>query len=327
MEEEKSTMIDLFHHGTTDDPDIFRVVDMNGNWTHYYIQSKNLYVPAVSWILKIGFPKGTRFYEYLLSVTKQESKQILEAAGDRGTRVHAAIDNLIEGAEISMEALYPNDITGRPEKLNLSEYSCLLAFQAWADRFKPHVIPVKRTLATDSFAGTLDILCSIQLTAGQKVTLNGKLITLTETKRVKVLLDWKTSGGIYSEYKAQVAAYYEAIADDSIEYTGIVRLGTAHKNGLIAEKGYGYEMVIWDKETTYGHIRAFKAARLIYDLESEPFEFSDLKIPFSVKTDIPQHVDEIKEEVNNTDSSEEATVKKTVAKKTNGKKKNVESKL
>ena len=121
--------IKLFNLGDTDNPDIKRVLDMNGNWTHYFRVSKNLYAPAVNWILKIGFPKGIGFYEYLLSVTKEESRKILEEAGEKGTRVHMAIRNIIDGVEVSLDSMYPNDLTGRPEKLNLNEYQCLCAWK------------------------------------------------------------------------------------------------------------------------------------------------------------------------------------------------------
>lgn len=313
--------IKLFNLGDTDNPDIKRVLDMSGNWTHYHIVSKNLYVPAVNWILKIGFPKGVGFYQYLLSTTKEEAKKLLEEAGERGTRVHQAIRNLIDGVAVNMDSMFPNDLTGRPEKLSSEEYACLLAFKAWADKYKPEFEFQEKTVATDLYAGTIDFTGTILLTAGEKVNENGKTITLKETRRVKVLLDWKTSGAIYDEYKAQVGAYADALDDKDIVYTGVIRLGTAHKNGVVGQAGYGYEMKIWNVDETNNNIRSFKAAKLLYDFQNpDAYEFDSSEIPFSIKLEVPKYV---KPTINNGNSPKEQKGKKPIAKRVNAKKTNV----
>ncbi|QGH73104.1 MAG: hypothetical protein [Podoviridae sp. ctviO18] len=320
--------IKLFRKGDTNNPDIKRVIDLAGNWTHYFVVSKNLYVPAVNWILKIGFPKGIGFYEYLLSVTKEEARKVLEEAGERGSRIHSAIIDLLNKTEITKNSLYPNELTGRPELLTQDEWACLLSWQAFTLKYKPRTIAIEKTVATDKYAGTIDWIGYITLSAGDKINENGKSILNKETREIKILLDWKSSGAIYTEYKAQTGSYYDANGDESIGYTGVLRMGTGHLNGLVQEKGYGYELKIWDKNTTDQHIRAFKASQLLCELENpEPYEFNTTEIPASIQVDVPIVEDESKlqldDKVKTPASPKVSKAKKAMPKKAKGEKTNV----
>ncbi len=54
----KPTTVDSYKNAGTDDEHLFRVVDRAGDWTHYFQNEINQYMPAVNHILQIGFPKG-----------------------------------------------------------------------------------------------------------------------------------------------------------------------------------------------------------------------------------------------------------------------------
>lgn len=265
--------------GDTNDPDIKRVLDLNGDWTHYKVVSKNRFVPAVSHVLKLGFPKGMGFYNYLLSVSKEQSEKILEESGEKGSRVHSAIGDVIGGLEITFNSLYPNDITGRPEKLSQGEWYCLLAFKAFCEACKPEQIAVEKTVATNEYAGTIDFVGTMLIKETPKA----------EPKRIKVLLDWKSGGGIYDDYKLQTAAYFEALKDPFIEYTGVVRLGTKHKNGGL--DNCGYEVKLWNKDETFRHYRAFESALDIFRLNDSEFKLDETEMPASIKLSIPKYAE------------------------------------
>jgi hypothetical protein len=82
------------------------------------------FVPSVIWIA--GFhPKGVQFYKWLANQGWDESQAIKQTAGDKGSKVHAAVEDLIAGNTVSMEAKYLNHSTERDEPLSLEEYETL----------------------------------------------------------------------------------------------------------------------------------------------------------------------------------------------------------
>ena len=64
---------------------------------------KHEYVPSVTWICD-HYPKGVAFYKWLASKGWDESQAIKSAAGDKGSKVHYAIRDLIEGRVVQHEA-------------------------------------------------------------------------------------------------------------------------------------------------------------------------------------------------------------------------------
>src|SRR5690349_8950510 len=75
----------------TKHPDVFRVVDRDGNWENYYVKSKNVYLPGVTTILNRGYAKGAFFEQWLSQHTAEERDQILKSAGEKGDKVHRVI--------------------------------------------------------------------------------------------------------------------------------------------------------------------------------------------------------------------------------------------
>lgn len=262
----KQLTIPSFEFEATSDSNLKRYVDRWGNWTHYYLVKEKRFLPAVNHILGLGFNKGPRFYQYLLSVTPEEAKKKLEAAGDEGTRTHMAIRHLIDGSKVTMTTKYPSELQmGRQEVLNPDEWSNLSAFVAFCDRYKPRVVSNDFSVYSvdSSFAGSPDGLMVITVPAGDKW-----FPKAVWGQDVLFMPDWKTSGAIYNEYKAQLAAYFRALQErgtykafsDAYKgriFTGIVRIGTRHKNG-------GYEIEMWDEVQTKHNFQLFMAAKDIY---------------------------------------------------------------
>src|SRR3990167_9760860 len=86
-----------------------------------------VYVPSVTWICEF-YPKGIGFYKWLAATGWDESQALKEAAGDKGSKVHAAIVDLLDGSTVKMEDSYINPSTGAPEALTLEEYHALMTF-------------------------------------------------------------------------------------------------------------------------------------------------------------------------------------------------------
>lgn len=256
-EKVKIDTISSYRNEPTDDSQLFRVVDRSGDWTHYFDENLG-YLPAVNHVLRMGFPKGQGLMEWLKKNTPEEADHILKTAGERGSKVHAAIRDLILGVIVDIGSEYKND-DGIYEPLKADEWDCLLAFGAWVEKFQPRLKICETAVKnkTHLYAGTVDFVGSIKLTAGDKIYIDDKLITLQESKEIKVLLDWKTSKAVHDDYRLQVAAYNACFKPEA-EYTGVVRFGTAHKNG-------GFELKLWTKERTQYHFELFLQAKKTYE--------------------------------------------------------------
>lgn len=264
----------------TDNPDLFRVINRNGDWIVYFNSKEKKYKWAVNYIISNGFPMADGLINFIKNHTSEESKKILESAGERGSRVHAAIRDLINGLTIDLERPYESEIAGKWERLTDEEWSCLTAWVAWVEKFKPELISCETSVDAEKYAGTIDFLGSINLQKGDKININDSITTIKEDKKIKVLLDWKTGSGIYDNYRLQVAAY--AFASKIIpEYTGIIRLGTAHKNGR-------FEMKLWDYETTKFHYQKFRASLSNFELNHKEYIHEDGQIPTQLAVKIPK---------------------------------------
>ncbi len=269
----------------TSDENVQKVVDRSGNWTHYYLVKEKRYVKGVTHILKLGYAKGSRFHEWLLSVSKEEAKKKLEEAGDEGTRTHMAIRDLIMGRKLTREVKYPSDTTGRQEVLTDSEWDSLMAFQGFCDKYKPQSIAQEFILASNDFAGTADYLCTITVPKDDKT-----FPAEVRGQEILLLPDWKTSSAIYDEYQAQLAAYFtmalnhpiyrKYFTKDKPWFTGVLRLGSKHK--------CGYEFQVWDAVETAENERLFYAAKVIADKAQPEFNPEIIETPNTIVIKVPK---------------------------------------
>lgn len=117
----------------------------------------------------------------VLSDAKKRPDVIKEEAADLGSQAHAFIDLIIHGKE--------------PEKIPDEITTPVNAFKDWWKSSGIELIMGDTKVASRiyGYGGSLDAL-------GQR---NGHL----------VIMDWKTSNGIYSEYALQVAAYAQAFLE------------------------------------------------------------------------------------------------------------------
>ena len=292
MSKKINLTVPSFTFDKTSDKNLQRFVDRSGNWTHYWLVKEKRFVPAVNHILGLGFNKGPRFQEYLLSVTKEEAKEILEIAGEEGTRTHKAIRDLLDGLKVTMDTKYPNELAGgRQEALNDDEWDNLVAFRDWCEKYQPELISndfaVYSIKAHDmEFAGSPDALLVITVPSGDKV-----FPKAVWGKKVLFLPDWKSSSAIHLEYKVQLAAYFHAIKErnkfgkffkeysDRI-FTGIVRLGTKHKAG--------YEMEIWNESETESNFWLFISAYNIFRQHRPDFKPEVEQIPTQLLIKVPK---------------------------------------
>ena len=195
------------------------------------------FVPSVTWICD-HYPKGVGFYKWLANKGWDEAEAIKEAAGGRGSKVHQAVADLLDGLVVEMEAQYINPNTGLGEPLTLEEYEAILSFVSWFKLTHPKVLGREMVVWNDQeeYAGTVDFLCEID--------------------KELWLIDFKTSKSVYPSHEMQVSAYKHAVPNWSKAKLGILQLGYARMKA-----GYKFTLVedqfdlflaskkIWAKET------------------------------------------------------------------------------
>lgn len=153
--------------------------------------------PSVSWILAY-YPKG-KFFENWLKKNGDDSELIKQLAGEKGSRIHNAIDFLISSKE-SLKATEPvlNGQTGQMEELSADEWGALVSFKRWVDDVKPVFHRTEMTVISEkfNFGGTVDCVATI----GDQV----------------YIIDFKTGQNLYSTYSMQVSAYKQALIEMNV---------------------------------------------------------------------------------------------------------------
>lgn len=240
----------------TFNPDLRRVVDIHGDWRFYYHTPSGTYLRAVNAILEEGYAKGARFYQYLKTHTPDEIDRILKQAGDRGDAVHQFIAMIFGNPKLP-NRMTPVSDEGGSRILTWEEWDAVLSFENFWNLHAPILIDYEQSVANLKlgYAGTYDARLRITKTCG-----NDKCPCKKYVGKLG-LYDWKTGGGIYPNYGAQLAAYWKTTTAD---YTAILRLGTRHKTG--------YEFQIYNRKESNRHFREFKAALQIASADYKPFD-------------------------------------------------------
>ena len=208
------------------------------------------FVPSVTWIAS-HYPHGVGFYKWLAAKGWDESQAIKAAAGDKGSRVHRAIVDLIDGHSVPMEAKYAVGDEAAQE-LSLEEYECLMAFARFWEACEPETIEREVTVFNerDGYAGTMDWIG--RLGKPPKGLSEGPW-----------LLDWKTGQSVWPEHELQVSAYLHG--DWIREYwqaaDQIPRLG-------ILQVGYRKNKAGWKLTEVQDQFPLFLAAKQIWQKES-----------------------------------------------------------
>lgn len=214
---------------------------------------KHEFVPSVTWICD-SYPKGVSFYRWLASKGWDESVAIKTAAGDKGSKVHYAIRDLIEGKTVPIDAKYKNNSTGEDGELSFEEYDAILSFARWCEEAKPKFLAWEFTVWGSGYAGTVDLLCEID---GQKY-----------------LVDFKTSQHIWASHELQVSAYKHALDDQENVKLAILQVGFK-----LNKKKYKFSEV--DDQ-----FNEFLATKTLWAKEQRGIEPKQIEYPLKIKLDI-----------------------------------------
>ena len=220
---------------------------------------KPLFVPSVTWICD-HYPKGVQFYKWLASKGWDEAEAIKTAAGDRGSRVHRAIQDLVEGREVTIDAKYPSSNDEEPKELTFEEYDAVLSFARWHKETKPEFLAWEFPVWGDGYAGTVDLLCRID--------------------GIKYIVDFKTSAYIWPSHELQVSAYKAALKLEAPPMLPEEEIKLA-----ILQVGYKLNKKRFKFTEIDDQYKEFLAAKLIWAKEQKGVEPHQKDYPMSVKLD------------------------------------------
>ena len=163
---------------------------------HYYFVNGK-FTPAVTRILDEAMPMPYALRHWIGEVGNEKAQAKLEKAGERGTLIHNACEQLLKGETLKLS-----------EFTEASDKKAIVGFVNWANEAKPDVKNIEFTVASRlGYAGTLDIYCEIN--------------------KEPWIVDIKTSANVYDSHKLQIAGYQNAFA----EMTGIkANMGILHLN-------------------------------------------------------------------------------------------------
>lgn len=261
----------------------------------FYTTDGITFYPSVTTVLGV-YPKGYGFNKWLKE-NGENADDILEKAGEEGSKVHDAIDQMINGQEIKWTHTFVDTLQiqsvessarfiddcqhGLVSKYhkevqfyNIDEWRMILKFVDFVEKNNPEFIANEFSIISDDMriGGTLDIVCDI---AGERW-----------------LIDIKTSNYIHKTHELQLAVYAkmfnEKNPDMPIDRVGIVWLKATtrgeDKKGKVIQ-GSGWQLKEFDRhyEDSY---KLFKHVRAIWDEENPNYRPKNMTMPDRIKLNI-----------------------------------------
>lgn len=215
---------------------IVQITTTDSRWYHV----GDVFYPSVTWICHAGLPKGAGYERWLAEKGMDEAEAVKQAAADKGSKVHQAISDILNGKTINLDDKYSAD-GKEPEELTAIEWEAIMSFADWLNETQPEVLKVDYTLVNEKegYAGTIDM----KLKIGNDVW----------------IVDIKTSKDVYLSHECQVSAYLEAdkTEENPANKVAILQVGYARNKNKYKfteiEPCYPIFQAakdIWAKETT-----------------------------------------------------------------------------
>lgn len=230
----------------------------------YYSQNSVFY-PSVTYILSY-YPKGPQFEKWL-KANGENATQIAANAAEKGTNVHRAIEQMLEGKKPQWIADngYAN--------YSLEEWRMILRFADFWNTRKPKLIHSELHVFSYyyKYAGTIDLV----------VEMDGELW----------VIDIKTSNNVHMTYELQVDAYkaaYNEHYNPTVRRTGILWLNSnTRKPSSDASKlqGRGWQLVTSTRSFNE-NMNIFSKVYDIFKLENKELKPLSEKYPNDVELDL-----------------------------------------
>ncbi len=224
---------------------VTQITTLDERWYSKTVDDVLYFNPSITWVARYA-PMPPALLKWYADKGMDEAEQVKRDAGEKGSKVHQAIESLLLGNEVKLEDGFKNPDTGVLEELTPDEYWCIMTFAAfWEDYNKEHEVKL------------IDTEQSVWVNAGK-----GEKYGYAGTRDFKVLEDgkpkiWdiKTSKDVHLGHEVQLSALKHADPDDPA--IAIIQVGYArNKNG-------------WKVTDIEDKFHLFQASKL-YWLEANP---------------------------------------------------------
>jgi len=251
---------------------IVRITTADERWYSHLIPEKERiidqyeWIPSVTWITSY-YPKGIAYMKWLANHGWDESKAIMQEAGEKGSKIHLAISAYLTGRVIKMDDKFFSHETGQDEELTTEEYASLLTFVKWFETYTPEIIANELTVFNfeDSYAGTLDFICRI----GDQI----------------YIIDFKTGQNIWQSHRLQLSAYSHA--DIDLEKLKITPEEWSKRRLMILRVGYKKNKNGYKADEIEDQFDLFLTASKIWANETKGIEPKQRDYPLSVQMGKP----------------------------------------
>lgn len=203
------------------------------------------FYPSSTWIANC-YPKGIAYFKWLASKGWDEAESIKESAGEKGSKVHNAIETLELQGHLSIDTLFENYSKGTNAPLTVEELDCVLSFSKWHKEAKPQLLAVELTVFGNGYAGTLDRIYRI----------GGQIW----------IVDFKTSQYIWESHRIQISSYSHAEID--YKSLGISDEEWAKRKLAILQVGYRLNKDKYKFTEIEDKLSMFEVAKLIWANEN-----------------------------------------------------------
>lgn len=259
--------------------------------SRYYTTDNITFYPSVTTVLGV-YPKGYGFDKWLKE-NGENADEILREAGEQGSKVHDAIDQMIKGQEVKWTHTFvdtlqlqsvessarfvddcKNGLVSKYHKevqfFSMDEWQMIMRFVDFTEKYEPIFIANEFNIISDEMriGGTLDIVCDI---AGERW-----------------LIDVKTSNYIHKTHELQLAVYAkmfnEKNPDMKIDRVGILWLkaATRTEGKGKAIQGIGWQLKEFERHYEESY-KLFKHIRAIWDEENNNYKPKNLIYPDRLK--------------------------------------------
>jgi len=230
----------------------------------YYSKDNKNYFPGITTILGV-LSKGKQFETWLKS-NGFNADVLTKEAMEQGSHVHGAIQDLLNGKELSFGSIE------KGANYTRNEWVIISRFIDFYENFKPITIAVEKVIVSDilRFGSQLDFVCMLN--------------------NERWIIDHKT-GSLYDSASLQVSAYIklwnEYYPKEPIQKAGILHLDSTHrgrdKQGKSIQ-GQGWKLV--EIENTDKHWEDFKHIQAIWERQNPDYKPFNVSYPATYKLKI-----------------------------------------
>jgi hypothetical protein len=228
----------------------------------FYIDNDGIFWPSSTWISSF-YPKGVEFYKWLAATGWDEAEEIKMAAGEKGTRVHIASEDVMQGKPVNTNAKYA-DRSGIEKELTPEECEAINSCLNFLKDVNPKIHIVEQIVKNKEvgYAGTMDVVCEIGGELG--------------------ILDIKTSQSLYTSHKIQLSSYLHAFKGlPTIEVHGgkEIKVMKMPTKLWVLQLGYRRNERRWKLTEVEDDFEGFMLAHKLWQREAGKVEPKKLEFP------------------------------------------------